>query len=181
MFGYCYNYTQRLKFCAPGSHILQFFLALSLWQRLIGTSALSLSLSLSSLSLSRSLSLSVCLAALDWDERSLSLSGSAWLGQALSLSLSVWQRLIGTSALSLSLCLAALDWDELSLSIFNFNLSVLYWHDKSYIFVLPKQLQLGCSQIVHIWINRKKIIIKYKYIKKKKKSIKHVVQNKWLV
>ncbi len=31
-----------------------------------------------------------------------------------------------------------------------FNLSVLYWHDKSYTFVLPKQLQLGCSQIVHI-------------------------------
>ncbi len=42
---------------------------------------------------------------------------------------------------------------------FNFNsisisiLSVLYWHDKNYTFVLPKQLQLGCSQIVHIWIN----------------------------
>ncbi len=42
-----------------------------------------------------------------------------------------------------------------SLSL-NFNLSVLYWHDKNYIFVLPKQLQLGCSQIVHILINRKK-------------------------
>ncbi len=43
-----------------------------------------------------------------------------------------------------------------SLSLnFNFNLSVLYWHDKSYTFVLPKQLQLGCSQIVHICINRK--------------------------
>ncbi len=39
---------------------------------------------------------------------------------------------------------------------FQFNLSVLYWHDKNYTFVLPKQLQLGCSQIVHICINRKK-------------------------
>ncbi len=37
-----------------------------------------------------------------------------------------------------------------------FNLSVLYWHDKNYTFVLPKQLQLGCSQVVHIWINRNK-------------------------
>jgi len=27
---------------------------------------------------------------------------------------------------------------------------VLYWHDKNYTFVLPKQLQLGCSQVVHI-------------------------------
>ncbi len=44
---------------------------------------------------------------------------------------------------------------SLSLSQF-FNLSVLYWHDKNYTFVLPKQLQLGCSQVVHIWINRNK-------------------------
>ncbi len=45
----------------------------------------------------------------------------------------------------------------LSLSQFKFfNLSVLYWHDKNYTFVLPKQLQLGCSQVVHIWINRNK-------------------------
>ncbi len=44
---------------------------------------------------------------------------------------------------------------SLSLSL-NFNLSVLYWHDKNYTFVLPKQLQLGCSQVVHILINRKK-------------------------
>ncbi len=42
-----------------------------------------------------------------------------------------------------------------SLSL-NFNLSVLYWHDTNYTFVLPKQLQLGCLQIVHILINRKK-------------------------
>ncbi len=34
-----------------------------------------------------------------------------------------------------------------SLSLF--NLSVLYWHDKNYTFALPKQLQLGCSQVVH--------------------------------
>ncbi len=42
-----------------------------------------------------------------------------------------------------------------------FNLNVRYWHDKNYTFVLPKQLQLGCSQIVHIWINtkKKKIIV----------------------
>ncbi len=47
---------------------------------------------------------------------------------------------------------------SLSLSL-NFNLSVLYWYDKNYTFVLPKQLQLGCLQIVHILINRNKIII----------------------
>ncbi len=45
---------------------------------------------------------------------------------------------------------------SLSLSLSIFNLSVLYWHDKNYTFVLPKQLQLGCSQVVHIWINRNK-------------------------
>ncbi len=45
---------------------------------------------------------------------------------------------------------------SLSLSSQFFNLSVLYWHDKNYTFVLPKQLQLGCSQVVHIWINRNK-------------------------
>ncbi len=32
--------------------------------------------------------------------------------------------------------------------------ALLAW--QNYTFVLPKQLQLGCSQIVHIWINRKK-------------------------
>ncbi len=43
------------------------------------------------------------------------------------------------------------------LQVYNqFNSSVLYWHDKNYKFVLPKQLQLGCLQIVHICINRKK-------------------------
>ncbi len=55
---------------------------------------------------------------------------------------------------SLSLSLSPLSL-SLSLSQF-FNLSVLYWHDKNYTFVLPKQLQLGCSQVVHIWINRNK-------------------------
>ncbi len=39
---------------------------------------------------------------------------------------------------------------SLSLSQFNLNLSVLYWHDKNYTFVLPKQLQLGCLQVMHI-------------------------------
>ncbi len=43
---------------------------------------------------------------------------------------------------------------SLSLSL-SLNLSVLYWHDKT-IHLLPKQLQLGCSQVVHIWINRNK-------------------------
>ncbi len=52
--------------------------------------------------------------------------------------------------LSLSLSLS------LSLNSIQFNLSVLYWHDNNYTFVLPKQLQLGCSQIVHICINRRK-------------------------
>ncbi len=44
---------------------------------------------------------------------------------------------------------------SLSLSI-QFNSRLLYWHDKNYTFVLPKQLQLGCLQVVHICINRKK-------------------------
>ncbi len=64
-----------------------------------------------------------------------------------SLSLCLFLALSLSLSLPLSLCL--------SLSI-QFHLSVLYWHDKNYTFVLPKQLQLGCSQVVHIWINRNK-------------------------
>ncbi len=72
----------------------------------------------------------------------------------------------------------------LHLSQFNsiFNLSVLYWHDKNYTFVLPKQLQLGCSQIVHILYvltERKRIIIVIIIIIYK--SIKQVVQNELLM
>ncbi len=59
-----------------------------------------------------------------------------------------------TLSLSLSLSLTQTQTHTHSLSQFqfqfNFNLSVLYWHDKNYTFVLPKQLQLGCSQVVHI-------------------------------
>ncbi len=52
-------------------------------------------------------------------------------------------------SLSLSLFLS------LSLSqFFQFKCALLAW--QNYTFVLPKQLQLGCSQVVHIWINRNK-------------------------
>ncbi len=99
------------------------------------THTLSLSLSHThtlSLSLTHTLSLTLSLTHTHTHTHTLSLTHTHTLSRSLSLSLS------------------------LTLSISIFNLSVLYWHDKNYTFVLPKQLQLGCSQVVHIWINRKK-------------------------
>ncbi len=76
-----------------------------------------------------------------------------------------WKCTIRSLSLSLSL----------SISI-QFKCALLAWQ-KLYI-CMPKQLQLGYSQVVHIWINRNK---NNNNKTNDLNRIKYVVQNEWLM